>query len=74
MDGEEGSEGVKGLCRPKSTSFNQFCPNIESVDIVNGIGPVVQGANPLFWPFPLQGRPLLDTGRKLEEAGFVVFS
>jgi hypothetical protein len=57
------------MCRPKSTSLNQFCPNIESVDVVNGIGRVVLGDNPLFWPFPLQGRPLLD-GRALEIGGF----
>jgi hypothetical protein len=62
----------KTLCRPSSTSMNQFCPNIASVDIINGIGPVAQGENPLFWPFPLQGRPLLDIGTKLEKAGFSV--
>jgi hypothetical protein len=26
--------------------------------------------NPLFWPFPMQGRPMLPTGQELEEAGF----
>lgn len=26
--------------------------------------------NPLFWPFPMQGRPMLPTGKALEEAGF----
>ncbi|CCF36379.1 fungal specific transcription factor [Colletotrichum higginsianum] len=26
--------------------------------------------NPLFWPFPMQGRPMLPTGRELEKAGF----
>ncbi|KAH8884399.1 hypothetical protein GQ53DRAFT_399706 [Thozetella sp. PMI_491] len=26
--------------------------------------------NPLFWPFPMQGRPLLPTGQMLKEAGF----
>ena len=26
--------------------------------------------NPLFWPFPMQGRPLLPTGQTLKEAGF----
>ncbi|KAG5922152.1 hypothetical protein E4U42_005582 [Claviceps africana] len=26
--------------------------------------------NPLFWPFPMQGRPILPTGRDLERAGF----
>jgi hypothetical protein len=27
-------------------------------------------ANPLFWPFPMQGRPLIPSGDKLKEAGF----
>jgi hypothetical protein len=26
--------------------------------------------NPLFWPFPMQGRPMLPSGAMLEEAGF----
>lgn len=26
--------------------------------------------NPLFWPFPMQGRPMLPEGKHLEEAGF----
>ncbi|KAK8109418.1 Fungal specific transcription factor [Apiospora kogelbergensis] len=26
--------------------------------------------NPLFWPFPMQGRPILASGHKLREAGF----
>ena len=28
--------------------------------------------NPLFWPFPMQGRPILPSGRDLEKAGFAV--
>ncbi|CAK7238464.1 hypothetical protein SEUCBS140593_010715 [Sporothrix eucalyptigena] len=28
--------------------------------------------NPLFWPFPMQGRPMLPSGKKLEEAGFAL--
>lgn len=81
-DDEDEDESIKGngnlklrkarerLCRPKSTSLNQFCPNIASVDVVNGIGRVEEGDNPLFWPFPLQGRPLLDVGDLLEKGGF----
>jgi hypothetical protein len=65
-------KGKKELCRPKSTSLNQFCPNIESVDVVNGIGRVCEGDNPLFWPFPLQGRPLLDVGNLLGRGGFKI--
>jgi hypothetical protein len=26
--------------------------------------------NPLFWPFPMQGRPILPTGLELKKAGF----
>lgn len=26
--------------------------------------------NPLFWPFPMQGRPLIPSGDKLSQAGF----
>ncbi|KAF4987847.1 hypothetical protein FGRMN_10124 [Fusarium graminum] len=28
--------------------------------------------NPLFWPFPMQGRPILPDGIELEHAGFAV--
>ena len=28
--------------------------------------------NPLFWPFPMQGRPILATGDELEQAGFAM--
>ena len=28
--------------------------------------------NPLFWPFPMQGRPILPHGKMLEEAGFAL--
>jgi hypothetical protein len=70
---EEGSEelkDIKKMCRPRSTSMNQFCPNVAAPDVVNGIGPAGQDENPLFWPFPFQGRPLLDVGSSLESAGF----
>lgn len=29
-----------------------------------------KGESPLFWPFPLQGRPMLPTGAALQQAGF----
>ncbi|KAI1445488.1 fungal-specific transcription factor domain-containing protein [Annulohypoxylon stygium] len=39
-----------------------------------GTGPMAHTAqsleNPLFWPFPMQGRPMLPEGKQLEEAGF----
>lgn len=28
--------------------------------------------NPLFWPFPMQGRPMLPSGKELEQAGFAM--
>lgn len=28
--------------------------------------------NPLFWPFPMQGRPILPSGKELEQAGFAL--
>lgn len=42
-----------------------------------GRGPMAHEAksieNPLFWPFPMQGRPMVPSGgRMLEEAGFAV--
>jgi hypothetical protein len=30
--------------------------------------------NPLFWPFPMQGRPILPEGPQLKEAGFAPLS
>lgn len=39
-----------------------------------GAGPTAFTAksieNPLFWPFPMQGRPMLPSGSELEAAGF----
>ncbi|KAH7146684.1 fungal-specific transcription factor domain-containing protein [Dactylonectria estremocensis] len=29
--------------------------------------------NPLFWPFRMQGRPILPRGNELEDAGFAIF-
>ncbi len=62
------------LCRTDSTSFNQFCPNVDTTDMENGLGPVEEGSSPMFWMFPLQGRPLLDTSKPLEEVGFKVLT
>jgi hypothetical protein len=73
---EEESGGDHILrCKPSSTSLNEFCPNIASTDLVNGIGSVQSDdENPLFWPFPLQGRPMLGVSPRelLGKAGFKV--
>lgn len=72
------SENIKveesEICQPISTSLNLFCPNVSSPDIITGLGPAEPGANPLFWPFPLQGRPLLNLLPQLEDSGFKIFS
>lgn len=71
MEPSEDRTDVKVKVRPHADSFNQFCPNIESVDMVSTIAPIEnQEQNPLFWPFPTQGRPLIGTGEELERAGF----
>ncbi|TAQ84972.1 hypothetical protein B7494_g6707 [Chlorociboria aeruginascens] len=69
FDESEDDEDLEILCRPSPASLNLFCPNIESSDLENIIRPSLEGGNPLFWPFPLQGRPLL-TSTNLESAGF----
>ncbi|KAF7862637.1 hypothetical protein EAF04_007510 [Stromatinia cepivora] len=57
--------------RPSSSSFNQFCTAMEESDMVCGIGVASEGENPLFWPFPMQGRPLMDySGESLGKLGF----
>lgn len=61
-------ENIKLICRPRSQSLNQFCPHIEGPDVTNELK---NDENPLFWPFPLQGRPLLNI-EKLEDCGFVL--
>ncbi|KAH7390115.1 fungal-specific transcription factor domain-containing protein [Cadophora sp. MPI-SDFR-AT-0126] len=72
-DEEDAVQDFAALCQPSSSSMNLFCPNVESTDIVNDIGPVPQGGTPLFWPFPLQGRPLISSGgTSLADAGFSI--
>ncbi|RFU76407.1 nitrogen assimilation transcription factor nira [Trichoderma arundinaceum] len=74
------------LVRPYSSSLNFFAPNVQESDFMCGWGPSPEmvdtlqrpdikktaetAENPLFWPFPMQGRPLLPTGKELEQAGF----
>ncbi|PQE19057.1 hypothetical protein CJF31_00011279 [Rutstroemia sp. NJR-2017a BVV2] len=60
-------------CRLSSISYNQFCPNVERVDIMKGIGTVLEDENPLFWLFPIQGRPsLVYRGGELKKNGFAL--
>ncbi|KAK5999225.1 Nitrogen assimilation transcription factor nit-4 [Cladobotryum mycophilum] len=76
------------LVRPYSSSLNFFAPNVQTEDFICGWGPTPEMTetlrdpatksaaekieNPLFWPFPMQGRPLLPTGKELEQAGFAM--
>jgi hypothetical protein len=70
LDDSDGGDPMAAV-RARTESMNQFCPNIEGADIKSSIRPIqTQEENPLFWPFPMQGRPLLGSGPELTEAGF----
>lgn len=72
--------------RPVTNSLNFFAPNIREQDFISTFGSAMPGPigsssppvartsesmeNPLFWPFPMQGRPMLPSGDMLTEAGF----
>ena len=78
-------EDVDSLVKTNTSSLNFFAPNAQLEDVIctwgTGGGTVIprtqdvnesegKPENPLFWPFPYQGRPMLPGGRELEEAGF----
>lgn len=83
---KETAEDVDRLVEPYTSSLNFFAPNVQIEDVICAWGtgggsviPRTQGVNetegkprenPLFWPFPFQGRPMLPSGKELEEAGF----
>ena len=74
--------------KPYTSSLNFFAPNVRSEDFICdwGLGFSMQSSsegraaqkagdsmeNPLFWPFPMQGRPMLPGGTELEQAGFAM--
>lgn len=76
--------------RSATNSRNFFSPNIREQDFISTLGsampaptastspPVARTGetmeNPLFWPFPMQGRPMLPEGDLLKDAGFEVLS
>lgn len=84
--GKETAEDVDQLAKPYTSSLNFFAPNVQLENMVcawgTGGGTVIprtqdvnetQGkpqGSPLFWPFPFQGRPMLPSGKELNEAGF----
>jgi hypothetical protein len=57
---------------PSVASTSLFCSSISGAETINGIGKIDLDGDPLLWPFPLQGRPMLDGGPKLESLGFRV--
>ncbi|CAG8977768.1 hypothetical protein HYALB_00011153 [Hymenoscyphus albidus] len=67
-EGGERKDGDKVGVQPSPTGFNLYSPDIGDLQS-HGIGRVEEGENPLFWTYPLQGRPLLDV-EGLEGAGF----
>lgn len=76
------------LVRPYTSSLNFFAPNVQAVDFIcdwgmgrgmigTGDQPTTKKAadsieSPMFWPFPLQGRPMLPAGEELKQAGFAL--
>ncbi|CAM1501537.1 Fc.00g035210.m01.CDS01 [Cosmosporella sp. VM-42] len=82
------AEEYDRLVKPHSGSLNFFVPNVREGDFMCdwGMGRAVAGGeetpmvqqtaenmeNPLFWPFPMQGRPILPSGKELENAGFAI--
>ncbi|KAF5018321.1 hypothetical protein F66182_9705 [Fusarium sp. NRRL 66182] len=82
------AEEYDRLVLPHTGSLNFFSPNLREGDITCqwGMGPQISTSeqspsvqkvgdsmeNPLFWPFPMQGRPILPDGLELERAGFSI--
>ncbi|KAB8295818.1 hypothetical protein EYC80_008640 [Monilinia laxa] len=64
-------ETLERQARPSSVSLNQFCTMVDGSDMMQGIGLAEEEENPLFWPFPMQGRPLMAwNGDSLKMLGF----
>ncbi|KFA47478.1 hypothetical protein S40293_02116, partial [Stachybotrys chartarum IBT 40293] len=81
-------EDYDKLVRPYTNSLNFFAPHVQPHDFIAEWGsggnkrpleeiPAVKDSgdnmeNPLFWPFPMQGRPMLPGGEQLGHAGFAI--
>lgn len=74
MEKEDDKGDPNTRCTSNTSSNNYFCPNMTDGDISHLMGPVGEDESPLFWPFPLQGRPLLASGMELESSGFEVLT
>ncbi|KAJ0133257.1 NmrA-like family domain-containing protein 1 [Fusarium oxysporum f. sp. albedinis] len=82
------AEEYDRLILPHMGCLNFFAPNVREGDMICQWGegepmiiPEESSAakktgssmeNPFFWPFPMQGRPILPDGGELEHAGFSV--
>lgn len=74
-DDETTPEDARIANKASAISLNLFCPNLEAADTMTGIGNMsktMRKESPLFWPFPLQGRPLFGQGDSLENTGFAL--
>jgi hypothetical protein len=84
-NGKSPPEDFDKLVKPYTSSLNFFAPNVQGGDYQCDWGPTKSKAsktdldtketgdhmeNPLFWPFPMQGKPLIPSGEELEQAGF----
>ncbi len=82
MEVLEDMQRVVGSAAAAAASSSQSQPQLQPQPMGPGAGPGVGVAgtalpqspdsfeNPLFWPFPMQGRPMLPEGPLLREAGF----
>ncbi|KAI1350537.1 fungal-specific transcription factor domain-containing protein [Xylaria sp. FL0043] len=66
---QNNAEGMEGVVLDESNPERRADP---STGMGQGASPSYVAENPLFWPFPMQGRPMLPEGPELEEAGFAL--
>lgn len=64
-----GMEGMEGVVQ-EDPSNNPETPGDQLAGGGEAMPSSYVAENPLFWPFPMQGRPMLPEGSRLEEAGF----
>ncbi|TRX87778.1 hypothetical protein FHL15_011335 [Xylaria flabelliformis] len=65
--GPSGADRMEGVI----TEDNLKMP-VDSLATIEQARASEMAENPLFWPFPKQGRPILPEGPQLEEAGFAL--
>ncbi|KAI0975912.1 fungal-specific transcription factor domain-containing protein [Xylaria arbuscula] len=65
------AEGMEGIVLDESNPEARTDPSPDMGQNAS-VSPSHVAENPLFWPFPMQGRPMLPEGPELEEAGFAL--